>query len=430
MAVKHISLLAALLALILTACASGGDNPDRTPLPTSTNAPTRPAVDGPDGIQQTPLPPPPPFRAASAYLTVENIPQSELLGRLDPPGEPSSIFAYTFSPDGTRLAALDNNQMMMWDLISGERVFTGPRQDMSYYYFSPDKDEIYGITLDGRVRTYETTNAEAQSTFTGHPRFNGAHAFDADTGLLAMGGNDGVVRVWNTQENISLITFDAHPRAINIMAFSPDRQYLATNADDNLVRIWDWRNGEQLTEIDLGGALLSALAFHPGNNRLAVATTQNISIWTVIGVAEADFEYTLLTGQGGATDVLVFSENGQYLINGGNIDAMNVWDGETGDLLVLLPGVGGQRISAAFHPDSNLLLTAVLDGPAQLWNLDQIDRETGSIAGGTLNVPSTRIIDVDWTPDGFQMLFFDASGSVFVWGIPPEMMSNDTDEDA
>lgn len=430
MPVKRLWLLMLISTIVLTACASGGDDPDRTPLPTSTTAPTRPAAEGPDGSEILPLPPPPAYRTASAVISQENVPQAEYIGRLDPPGEPSSIFAYTFSPDGTQLAALDSNLMMMWDLITGERVFDAPRQNMSYYYFSPDKDEVYGINLEGRVRAYETSNAEAQRTYTGHPQFNGAHVFDDDGGLLAMGGFDGTVRVWDTREDLSLVTIDAHPLSINVMAFSPDRRYLATGADDSRVRIWDWRARQQITEIDLAGSVLSALAFDPDNRRLAVATTENISLWTVIGVDEADFEFTLLTGEGGATDVMTFSDNGQYLVNGGGIISMNVWDAETGDLLALLPDVGGQRTSAAFHPTSNLLLTATLDGPVQLWNLDQINREAGTIAGGVLNVPSERIIDVDWSPDGFQMLFFDASGSVFVWGIPPETSADDETGDA
>jgi len=413
------------LLVVLTACASGGDAPERTPLPTSTPAPTRPVVTGPDGIQMTAMPPPPAFREASAVLSVDTVASAQLIGRLDPPGEPSSIFAHTFSPDGTQLAALDSNRMMMWDLITGERIFDANRQDMAFYYFSPDKEEINGIDLSGLVRVYETRNAQALESYTGHPAFTGAHAFDDLGGLLALGGRDGTVKVWDTLERVSLLTFDAHSLSINVMAFSPDRRLLATGAEDGTIRIWDWRTRTQLGEIDLAGLSLVDLAFDPDNTRLAVATSENISLWAVTGVDEPDFEYTLLTGLGGTTDVLTFSPDGRFLVNGGNVPAMNVWDGDTGELLALLPNVGGDRVSATFAPESNLLLTAVLDGAVQLWNLDQIDREAGTIAGASLNVPSNRIIDVAWSPDAFQMFFFDASGPVFVWGVPPEALPAD-----
>ena len=130
---------------------------------------------------------------------------------------------------------------------------------------------------------------------------------------------------------------------------------------------------------------------------------------------ELRYEFRSGGDSGVANDVLKFSPDGQYLVHGGLMPDMLIWNIETGARVAVLPNVGGNRVSAAFSPDSQMMITTVLDGAASVWDLTSVTDETIVSAG--LEVETNRIIFVEWSADGFVMLFFDAVGPIYVWGI-------------
>ncbi len=61
------------------------------------------------------------------------------------------------------------------------------------------------------------------------------------------------------------------------------------------------------------------------------------------------------------------------------------------------------------------MLTTSLNGKVYLWNLLQISAQT--INQAALSLGTEQILKVEWTGDSRLILFFDASGPVYVWGI-------------
>ena len=80
----------------------------------------------------------------------------------------------------------------------------------------------------------------------------------------------------------------------------------------------------------------------------------------------------------------------------------------------MLPSV---TYSAAFSPDSLMLVTAAIDKPVRLWDMTRITQATANSA--ELPVLSNQIIFADWTTDGRLMIFVDAAGPVYIWGVGP-----------
>ncbi len=390
---------------LLAACASGRES-NPSPEPT--------LLEGPAGRVLTPIPAAPEWRSPSEPINRANVAQTQLLGRLDVRGTPSTLFDYALSPDSTQFAALNADSVVIWDLISGERIFTDARREGAYVFFSPDKTELFSITGDGSAHIYNLENRSSPTTIEVLNRFSGAHDYIEEEALLALGSLDGSIRVWDMLEERSLVTFDAHDRDIVRLVFSPDGQYLASAASAGAVKIWDWRAREVVSELDNGDAVVRRIAWSPDGERLAVASIEGIFLWNV---PDASYLFTLQTGIGGSDDVLKYSQDGQFLINGGDIRDMIVWDAETGDLVALLPNVGGDVTSAYFSQDSEILLASVLDGPVTVWDMTQITSD--SVVTATLDVGSQRVRDVIFAPDSYTMLFLDAIGPVYVWGIPP-----------
>jgi len=393
-----------LLLLIAAGCATANDDP--SPAPT---------VEGPEGVVLSPIPEAPEWRSPSAVITRDNVSSIEFLGRLDVRGTTSTVFDSVFSPDFTQIVGLNSDEIILWDLITGERVATDARAGASTVLYAPDKSEIYTLAADGLLVIHNPNSLTIDGSLQGLDSFNGVYAFDENTGYLALGGDDGQIRVWDLLERTSLVTYDAvDAGGIQQLVFSPEGRILAAVSVTGNVQVWDWQERTLLHELDNLGASVRRITFSPDGSRLAVGTFEFVNIWDV---ETGEFVFALQTGVGGANDVLEYSPDGRFLISGGDVPDMIVWDGTSGELVALLPDIGQDVTSAAFSPDGELLLASVLDGPVTLWDMTQSTEET--VVRADLAVGTDRVLKVQLTPDGFAMLFFDAVGPIYVWGIPP-----------
>ena len=385
-----------LLALLLAACApSAPENNDI--VGDSRNAPTQP---------------PPIWVESASEITLDTVPQIRLLGRLDNPTTPSTIFHHALSPDGTRLAGLDNEQLVVWDLITGETVFATARREATKTYFAADKTEVYTVELSGLVTAHDAENGQEQNTFVGIEEFDGALAFYAEEGWLAFGNQEGQVKVWDPIDRRSLVTFDAHELAIQELAFSADGTWLATTDNTGSIKVWDWLERSLIVEVDNERPAL-ALSLAPDKAMLAAGVSENVRLWSL---PDGELQHVLDTGPS-ATQVMAFSPDSQHLINGGDTPQMMVWNPQTGSLIAQLPDMGEERLTMSFSPDGSLLLTAVLGGPAALWNLTTLTDTTVNRAD--LDLQGQSAYSVDWTSDGRLLTLFGMTGSVYLWGIPP-----------
>ena len=160
------------------------------------------------------------------------MPNIAYLGRLDAAGIASTVFAYAFSPDGSRLVGLNNEQLIGWDLVTGKLLFNTARLDAAQIYYGADKTEVYTVDGTGQIRAYNTQGGQQAQTLQGQPAFNGSAAYDAVNGYLALGGIDGTVKVWDVKARQSLVTIQAHNLPVTAVAFSSDGSRLATIGND------------------------------------------------------------------------------------------------------------------------------------------------------------------------------------------------------
>jgi WD40 repeat protein len=347
-------------------------------------------------------------------VTRENAFEMTYLGQLQPPDPPSSVTAVSFTTDGTEAVLMNNDYLIGFNLITGQLTFTNTRQGAVDVFYSPDKTEFFTVTDAGIGLVFDAQRGVVIDDFLAIEDFSGATAYDPFSGWLAVGGEDGTIKVWDPIERVSQVTYTAHNGRVSRLHFDPQGDRLFSAGDDQRVIAWDWQNRESLYTLEIGAPVV-ALAVNEQTNRLAVAS---IDFAMVYQETSGQFLYTLQYGRGGASDVLTFDPTGQYLLTGGNIPDMVVWDAATGQLAAQLPGVGGARTSAAFNPTGDLLLAAVINGPVTLYDMTQITAET--IVRAEIEPGTERVVNLAFSPDGFSMLFFDAAGPAYVWGIPPE----------
>jgi WD40 repeat protein len=347
-------------------------------------------------------------------ISADNSASLVYLGRLTQPEAemPASLFHHAISQDGRRLIALSDALMLGWSIETGEMLFATSRLEMGRVFFGePESGRAWGVTADGTVILFDAETGTGIDNFPGIPSFSGAVAHHPGRGLLALGGQDGAVKVWDPLARRALATLSVTDRAISALAFMPDGETLLAAAEGNVhhFRIADrTRLGERTLE---RVSRITAIAVSPDGGLAALATDINIALWSP---ENADQVLILDVGGGGAAQGVVFSHDGVLVAGGSRVSGWAIWSIATRGLMARLPGTDG-RVIGTFAPGTALLLTAGLDRGVSLWNAALADGTT--IPQAVLDVPTRRIADAAWTPDGSRLLLFDAGGAVYVWGV-------------
>ncbi|MBK8022756.1 MAG: hypothetical protein IPK19_15315 [Chloroflexi bacterium] len=385
------------LVLLLAACGTAGTP---TPVGDGRNPPT---LDAPEQFSQD----------VSDSIRLDNAARLAYLGRLTQPETPGTLFSAALSPDGTRLAGINDTLLMGWNLIDGALLFQTSRQGITRVYYSPDKTEIYGVTEAALVLVFNADTGAVVDSFEGIEQFSQVSAFDPFNGWLALGGQDGTVKVWDPFERTALATLQAHTAPVTGLAFSPDGSEVISAGGDRMLRRHRWSDRVRVAEREIGrAATLYGLTASPAGDWIVVSTDFNATLWSVADPAQV---VSLETGQGGANQFMTFSPDGRYLVAGNRVNGLSVWNIADARLAARLPNTASIRTAAAFSPDSSMLVTASLDVGVSLWNLQQVTSET--INQASLDVGTTRIHDVAWTSDERLLLLFDAGGAVYLWGV-------------
>jgi WD40 repeat protein len=401
------------IVVVVTACSTETPTPEPTAIPTVAQSilDSRPPV----GLDPTATVPPPSYHEPTAPITLENVAQIDYLGRLDTPGRKSTIFSWAISPDGTQLAAVNNELLMEWNLVTGRLNFSTTRLDITEVFYTSDKSSVVGIEPTGRAFIFRSIVGGEVTSLQLHENYSGVIAYDELNGRLTVAGTDGTVKVWDIAERLSLVTFDAHAEGIVELDFSADGEKLASTAADGIVRLWDWEAKSQITEYDLQNAIAIDMVFSPDDSQLAISTTNFVAVWDV---TTSELGFVLQSGSDTANEILTYSPDGRFILTAGEKGAMRLWNTETSNLEIELPGIGGNRVGATFAPNSTLLATTLLGGDASLWNLTDITEKT--VGRAPLSIDSVNLFGVEWASDGYTLLFFDATGEIYVWGVPAE----------
>ncbi|HEX9940827.1 MAG TPA: TIR domain-containing protein [Thermoanaerobaculia bacterium] len=232
---------------------------------------------------------------------------------------------WTFSPDGSWLAAGREDRLLLWNLASGDltpRVSRLP-EPVWTLTFSPQNDwlaacgkaVVWLLDLQGR-RAPRLLVRDPQNSFAT------ALAFDSRATRLATGWEGGAVRIFQLNDpDMPLIEAPpARDATVTALAFSPDGKWLAITDNKDNARLW--RPGQE-RPIENQDRQLRVLAFSEDSRQLAGGGEDGIlQLWNIdegVGVP------LVWRGHDSVIRCLSFTKDGKELISTGENDAVRRW---------------------------------------------------------------------------------------------------------
>jgi WD40 repeat protein len=298
-------------------------------------------------------------------------------------GHRNSIWVYTFSPDGTRIASGgDDNLARLWDAATGVLLATcrGHASKVLSAAFRADGAQFVTGSADGTVRQWDVaTGREVEPPYDRHSGEVATAVYSADGHWVASAGTDRTIRVWKATGRQDVAVLHGHTGSVTGVAFAPDGRRLASLslergilwAGDNTVRVWDVDPEATLPVLRGHTSYVYPVAFSPDGRWIASGAWDNtVRLWDA-----ATGEPCATLPHPGIVRSLAYGPDGRWLVTGcDEDDRLRIWDVATARVRKEIQGPAGWDRFVTVSPDGTRVAAATAD-PAQLCVCDTTSGE-------------------------------------------------------
>ncbi|CAE6422900.1 unnamed protein product, partial [Rhizoctonia solani] len=373
-----------------------------------------------------------------------------------------TVWAATFSPDGTQIAAGNEQTLQIWDSRTGYTLL-GPLTTpvpVDRLTFSPDKSRIIYASVESGYKSIYVLDAQSGKNILGpidgHTDRIWSIGCSPDGRYIASGSVDRTVRLWDAQNGDLLLgPLEAHTGRISSVAFSSDGSRIISGCNGGLVCTWDSRQRTlpSSSSDPLLGHITCVKFSSDGTGFVSGSEVGTICIWDAhtgemeVGPIKAhtrqinavDFlndcvvsgsedgkicVCDALSGEavfgplevrpGGKVQSIAYSPNGK-LIATGSYNEINLWDAQTGgSVLGPFTDLQGLVMSIQFSPDGTHIVGSS-DGPSKnivVWHASESDGEN---LFGVLDGPQRFVRSVSYSPDGTLIASSSSGKTIIIW---------------
>jgi WD40 repeat protein/uncharacterized caspase-like protein len=340
-----------------------------------------------------------------------------------------------FSPDSTKLAAVNSDQLRVYEVPSGKRVKTFGQASFDSLAFSPDGKIIAIGEMDfrpagtgegvggkqfidfGVVVLWDAVRAKKIGRLLGHTAKVTSLTFSSDGKTLASASMDKTARLWDVGKQSEIKTLRGHEEWVNSVSFSPDGRTLASATGalsstgiENKIRLWDVRNGQELASFAERGRKTFGLATSPDGRKIVHFSTDSrqttFDVWDLPkGQKAHSFKvpYWIFSVE--------FSPDGSVLVAGARDQTAIFFDANTGQFLRAFKGHADTVFSATISPDGKRLATGSADLTIKIWDAET-GRELRTLRGHSQDVKS-----VVFNPDGKLLASTSLDKTIRLWDV-------------
>jgi hypothetical protein len=147
-----------------------------------------------------------------------------------------------FSPDGRRLAVVDERGMRIWSVEKRQELYTLEQSIcLGLLAFSLDGEEIAVCSADNVITLIDATTGTKQGEIKLDTKVIHALAFGPLPHLLSVATDNGI-HILNCLTGKEIVRLNGDQGAVRSLAFSPDQNLLASGGADTTVLLWDMKS--------------------------------------------------------------------------------------------------------------------------------------------------------------------------------------------
>jgi len=281
------------------------------------------------------------YNAENKFMVWDLARRQLLLTFTDPSVYPADILAnIAISPDGKRVSYSTPNAVKVWDVESGQQMFS----------LSPKTQDV-------------------QPSWIGVPLFSAdGKRILANFDYRQEGQTVRHVLIWDTVSGAQLADYSLpkNDGTYGAIALSPDGTRLVSGDSSAAVRLFDAQTGEMLKEKHNSG-FVNYVLFSPDGEQYISASLDGTAV--VRDTATGGTLFPALTNS--ATIYSIdYSADGKYIATAGLDGVAKVWDANTGKELHTLQASSAQVRGAHFSANGTHLFTTGMDGVIREYTLN------------------------------------------------------------
>ncbi|HEY7427195.1 MAG TPA: hypothetical protein VH682_23375 [Gemmataceae bacterium] len=336
------------------------------------------------------------------------------------------IPGFAFSPDGKTLVSSGEDDVYVWDLLTGREVRRFPkRTNTAVMAYSAD-GKILAIRSGGVypiIAWWEMPSGRLMHEVR-HDRSGDALLFSRDGKMLVSAGFDKIIRIWDVVSGEERRQLRGCEEGTRSLVFSPDGKQLIGPGEKGTIRVWDVASGKQVRQWSAHREGVHSVALDRAGKTLASAGRDNtVILWDIATGAKR----RLLRGHVGMVNSIAFSPDGKLLASLGenttSIQHSNgeretishdnrviyLWDVTTGRQVHALHRCPDYARQIAFSPDGKLL--AVADAKISFYDVST-GRRIRELPGHDESVYSLAV-----SPDGRMLASGSSDKTIRVWDL-------------
>ncbi len=243
-------------------------------------------------------------------------------------GHPDAVLSLSFNRAGTLLASADATaRIYLWDVKTGKKVREFPRtkghqRGISAIAFSPDGSRLATVGNDDSIRVWRTSGGDPVKAIIGkNDNFYGV-AFGPNGALLTGTLKDGL-RVYSPGSFNLFATLPVPGgQGVNNIALHPMGLFAVTAGRDGRATLFDVRARQRLTGMQGHGDWVMGAAFSP-NGRFVATTSNdaNLILWSVASRSQV----AKLDGRSYVGSPVAFTGDGRFLVTTTSADAVQIF---------------------------------------------------------------------------------------------------------